>query len=178
MNNFSVRRLGLLLRRDFSVGYKSVFIAMAAVGGFVILVSVLSALVRKFGPIHFQLYLPLLFLGGFIVTSLIFKELHLNGQGVFYMTLPGSNLEKFLSKLLVTSLGYAFGSLFFYTAVSSAAEGINRVIFGYGHAFFNPFTRQVLLFPVAWRLLPRDCPWLENHCLTDSSVTGIPVGRP
>jgi len=145
MNNFSIRRLGLLLRRDFSAGYKSIFIAMAAVGGFVILVSVLSALGRELGPIHFQLYFALLFIGGFIATSMIFKELHLNGQSVFYLTLPGSNLEKFLSKLLVTSLGYAFGSLFFYTAVSSAAEGINRLIFGYGHAFFNPFTRGVLL---------------------------------
>jgi len=145
MRDFSIRRLGLLLRRDFSAGYKSVFIAMAAVGGFVILVSVLSALGRELGSIHFQLYFPLLFIGGFIATSLSFKELYLNGQGVFYLTLPGSSLEKFLSKLLVTSLGYALGSLFFYTAVSSAAEGINRVIFGYGHAFFNPFTRRVLL---------------------------------
>ena len=145
MNNFSIRRLGLLLRRDFSAGYKSVLIAMAAVGGFVILVSVLSTLGRELGPIHEPMYVPLLFLGGYIVTSLIFKELHLNGQSVYYLTLPGSSLEKYLSKLLVTSAGYAFGSLFFYTAVSSAVEGINRLIFGYGHPFFNPFSRTVLL---------------------------------
>ena len=145
MNSFSLRRLGMLLRRDFSAGYKSVFIAMAAVGGFVILVSVVSAFGRELGPIHKTMYYPLLFLGGYIVTSLTFKELHLNGQGVFYLTLPGSNLEKYLSKLLVTSAGYAFGSLFFYTAVSSAAEGINRLIFGYGHPFFNPFERYTLI---------------------------------
>jgi hypothetical protein len=145
MNEFSIRRLGLLLRRDFSAGYKSVFIAMAAVGGFVILVLFISALGRERAPIHYQMYFPLLFLGGYIVTSLIFKEIHLNGQSVFYLTLPGSSLEKFVSKLLVTSVGYAFGSLFFYTAISSAAEGINRLVFGYGHPFFNPFARQVLL---------------------------------
>jgi hypothetical protein len=144
-DTFSIRRLGRLLRRDFSAGYKSVFIAMAAVGGFVILVSVLSVLGRAGGPIHGTLYFPLLFIGGFIATSMIFKEVHLNGQSVFYLTLPGSSLEKFLSKLLVSSLGYAFGSLFFYTAVSSAAEGINRLIFGHGHAFFNPFTREIML---------------------------------
>jgi hypothetical protein len=145
MNNFSILRLGRLLRRDFSAGYKSVFIAMAAVGGFILLVSVVSALGRELGPMHIQLYIPLLFIGGYIVTSLTFKELHLNGQSVFYLTLPGSALEKYLSKLLVTSVGYAFGSLFFYTAVSSAAEGINRLIFGYGHPFFNPFDRIVLI---------------------------------
>jgi magnesium-transporting ATPase (P-type) len=146
MNAFSFKRLTLLLRRDFSIGYKSVLIAMAAVGGFVILVSVLSTLGRELGPIHEQMYVPLLFLGGYIVTSLIFKELHLNGQSVFYLTLPGSSLEKYLSKLLVTTVGYAFGSLFFYTAVSSAVEGINRLIFGYGHPFFNPFERSTMIF--------------------------------
>jgi magnesium-transporting ATPase (P-type) len=150
MKSFSIRRLGLLLRRDFSTGYKSVLIAMAAVGGFVILVSVLSTLGRELGPIHPQMYVPLLFLGGYIVTSLTFKELHLNGQGVFYLTLPGSSLEKYLSKLLVTSAGYAFGSLFFYTAVASAVEGINRLIFGYGHPFFNPFSRTMLLIVAAY----------------------------
>ena len=145
MNNLNIRRLALLLRRDFSAGYKSVIIAMAAVGGFVILVTIVTAFGRQLGPIHNQMYYPLLFLGGYIITSLVFKELHLDGQSVFYLTLPGSTLEKFLSKLLVTSVGYAYGSLFFYTAVSSAAEGINRLIFGYGHPFFNPFERATMI---------------------------------
>jgi hypothetical protein len=145
MNKFSARRFALLLRRDFSAGYKSVIIAMAAVGGFIFLVTVISALARQLGPIHKTMYYPLLFIGGYVVTSLAFKELHLNGQSVFYLTLPGSGLEKYLSKLLVTSAGYAFGSLFFYTAVSAAAEGVNRLIFGYGHPFFNPFQRYTLI---------------------------------
>jgi hypothetical protein len=141
----SLRRLGLLLRRDFSGGYRGVLMAMVAVGGFVILASVVSAFSRDLGPMHPTLYVQLLFIGGFIVTSLTFRELHLDGQSVFYLTLPGSALEKFLSKLLVTSLGYAVGSLLFYTAVSSAAEGINRLIFGYGHPFFDPFDPTILL---------------------------------
>jgi hypothetical protein len=146
----SLRRLGLLLRRDFSAGYRTVIVAMLAVGGFVILISVLSALSGNLRPIHGTLYIELLFIGGLIVTSLIFKELHLNGRGVFYLTLPGSVLEKFLSKLLVTSIGYAAGSLIFYTAVSSAAEGLNRLIFGYGHPFFNPWQRYILLAVAAY----------------------------
>ncbi len=145
VQGLNLRRLGLLLRRDFSSGYKTVLIAMLAVGGFVLLVSVLSTFSGEGGPIHTMLYIQLLFIGGLIVTSLTFRELHLNGQSVFYLTLPGSSLEKFLSKLLVTSVGYAFGSLFFYTAVSSAAEGINRAIFGYGHAFLNPFQREIMM---------------------------------
>jgi hypothetical protein len=139
------RRLGLLLRRDLTFGYRSLLVAMLAVGGFYILSSVVSALARNLSPVHQGNYVFLLFVGGFIVSSLAFKELHLDPQNVFYLTLPGSPLEKFLSKLLVTSIGYAVGSLLFYTAVSSAAEGINRLIFGYGRPFFDPFDRNVLL---------------------------------
>jgi hypothetical protein len=145
MKSFSIRRLALLLRRDASAGYKSVLIAMAAVGGFVILVSVLSAFGGELGPIYDCIYIPLLFLGGYIVTSLSFKELHTNGQGMTYLSLPGSSFEKFLSKLLVSSVGYAAGSLLFHAAVAAAAEAINRLVFGYGHPFFNPFSRTILL---------------------------------
>ncbi|MBA7631926.1 hypothetical protein ES703_39463 [subsurface metagenome] len=142
---FSLRRFVLLLKRDFSSGYRSVLIAMAAVAGFAILVSVLSMLRRSNGEFHLSLYTNLLFIGGFIVTSLAFKELHQNERSYFYLTLPGSRLEKFASKLLVTSLGYAVGTLFFYTAVAALSEGINKLIFGYGHPFFNPFRLEVLL---------------------------------
>jgi hypothetical protein len=32
----------------------------------------------------------------------------------------------------------------FYTAAAAASEGINRLVFGFGNAFFNPFDRHVL----------------------------------
>jgi len=143
--SLNARRLGLLVLRELSGGYRSVVIAMLAVGGFVILSSVFSAFTRQLGSMHARLYAQLLFVAGLIVTSLSFREIHQDSRSVFYLTLPGSTLEKFLSKLLVTSLGFVLGSLVFYTAAAAAAEGLNRLIFGYGHPFFRPFDRDVLL---------------------------------
>jgi hypothetical protein len=153
MERMSPRRLWLLLRRDFSNGYRAMFIAMAAVGGFVLLVSVLSALGGSQPFLHVGLFIQLLFVGGIVITSMTFREIHQNGQSIFYLTLPGSILEKFLSKLLVSSLGYAIGALIYYTAVSSLGEGLNRLLFHAGHPFFNPFSRTVLLASAAYLVI-------------------------
>ena len=40
------RRFALLIKRDFLIGYRGIFIAMAAAGGFIILVTVLANLGR------------------------------------------------------------------------------------------------------------------------------------
>jgi hypothetical protein len=149
---FKPRRFGQLLLRDLAGGYRSMLVAMAAVAGTVIMISALTVLgMRVAGGrtgvwnFHFNFYSNLLFLGGFIVTSLAFREAQQNGgSGIFYLTLPASSLEKYASKLLTTSVGYALGSVVFYTAVAAASEGINRLIFGFGNPFFNPFDLRVL----------------------------------
>jgi hypothetical protein len=148
---FKPRRFGQLLLRDLAGGYRSMLVAMAAVAGTVILVSALTVLGMQLsgrhagtGNFHVSMFGNLLFLGGFIVTSLAFREIRQNGGGILYLTLPASSLEKFASKLLTTSVGYAVGSAVFYTAVAAASEGINRLIFGFGNSFFNPFETGVL----------------------------------
>ncbi|MCX7028948.1 MAG: hypothetical protein NTU62_02370 [Spirochaetes bacterium] len=148
---FKPSRFAQLLLRDLTGGYRSMLVAMAAVAGTVILISGLTVLGMQLSGrhagasnFHFNLYNNLLFLGGFIVSSLAFREIRQNGGGIFYLTLPASALEKYASKLISTSVGYALGSAVFYTAVAAASEGINRLIFGFGNAFFNPFDTGVL----------------------------------
>jgi len=148
---FKPRRFAQLVLRDLASGYRSMLVAMAAVAGTVIMISALTVLgLKTAGSVtgvwnfHTNLFNNLLFLGGFIVTSLAFREARQNGGGIFYLTLPASSLEKFASKLLTTSVGYALGSTVFYTAVAAASEGINRLIFGFGNPFFNPFDLRVL----------------------------------
>jgi hypothetical protein len=151
------RRLGLLLQRDLQGGYRGVLITMAAVAGFVVLVSALSLLGgaagEGFRAFHVGMYTNLLFVGGFVVTSLAFREMYQNGRGYQYLTLPGSALEKFTSKLLLTSVGYALATLVVYSAAAAVSEGINRAIFGFGHALFNPFTREVLTAALVYLVL-------------------------
>jgi len=148
---FSPRRFGQLLLRDLAGGYRGILIAMAAVAGVVILLSGLTALIQAAanrtatgGNFHGGFFIELLFFGGFIITSLTFREARQNGSAIFYMTLPASAFEKLVSKLLVTTVGFAVGSLVFFTATAAASEGLNRLVFGVGHEFFNPFDPRIL----------------------------------
>ena len=161
--HFQPRRLWLLLKRDLMNGYKGLLIAMASVGGAVILISMLKTWTRSSDPFYTGFFGALLFIGGYIVTSLAFRELHQNGRGYLYLTLPGSLLEKLTSKLLITSLGYALGCLVFMSAVSGLSEGINRLIFDRGHALFNPFSRDIL-FATAFYLVTQSVFLLGSVC--------------
>jgi hypothetical protein len=151
MGFFGPRRFGQLLLRDLTGGYRSMLIAMAAVAGVILICSALSMLGDLYGtrqtysPLgyHFGFFAGLLFVGGYVVTSLTFREARQTGSSGFYLTLPASLFEKLASKLLATSVGYALGAVLFCTAVSAASEGINTLIFGRSHAIFDPFEPAV-----------------------------------
>jgi len=160
--SFSIRRFGRLLLRELAHSYRGLLIAMAAVAGGVIVVSAIGALAMSAGgaPVgtvrgdgYFGFYQNLLFLGGFIITSLAFREVWQAGSGIAYLTLPGSLFEKFVVKLLLTSVGFAAGTLVFVSAVAAASEGLDRLLFGVGHGFFNPFTPAVLQAVVRYVVL-------------------------
>jgi hypothetical protein len=153
MGFWSPRRFGQLLLRELVTGYRSLLIAMAAVAGALIVISLLTALgismsgtnVRiNGGDFYLGFFQNLLFIGGFVVTSLAFREIWQNGGGIFYLTVPGSIFEKFTTKLLVTAVGYAVGVTVFFSLAAAAAEGLTLLVFGVGHGFFNPLDARVL----------------------------------
>jgi len=141
---FSFRRLGLLLRREAALSWRGAAIAAASVAGFVLIVSLLSAAGGSRAPVYDGFFSLILFLGGWITASLVFRELRQTAQGIAYLTLPGSALEKVLSKLLVSAVGYAVGVTVLYTAVSVLSEGIDRLVVGSGHPLFDPLAVPVL----------------------------------
>ena len=149
---FKPRRFTQLLFRDFTANYKTTLIAMAAVGGGVLVAAVLTAVSGRItghwqpgdGSFYFGFFTNILFIGGFIVSSFAFREAHRRGSGIFYMTIPASIFEKLASKLLVTSLGFAAGTLIFVAAVSALSEAVVWLIFGKGLGFFNPVSLAAL----------------------------------
>ena len=138
--------MGLLLRRDVAYGYRSTLIAMASVAGVIILLSLLTMLGAgtSGNNFHLSFFGALLFVGGFIYTSLVFRELHNGAAATLFLTLPSSTLEKFASKALVTSVGYAVGVVAFSTVTAALSEGLNWLIFRTHHELFNPADLRVL----------------------------------
>ena len=100
----STRRFGHILLRELAGSYRGLLIAMAAIGGVLIIISALMAMGHAAGAAPggvsgFLLgyFRNMLFLGGFILTSMAFREVRQNGGGSFYFTLPGSLFEKLLA---------------------------------------------------------------------------------
>jgi hypothetical protein len=143
---FDPRRFALLVRRDVAYGYRSTLIAAASVAGVIVLLSLLTTLASRVGgtSVHLSFFGGVLFIGGFVYTSLVFREIHAGPAAALFLTLPSTPLEKFASKAVVTSVGYALGVLVFSTVVSAVAEGLDWLIFRAHNALFNPVGLDVL----------------------------------
>jgi len=85
-----------------------------------------------------------LFLGGFILTSVFFSQDMFNRIGQHnWLMLPASSEEKFLSKALITAVGYpiALTALFFISSV--IIESMTTIFFKDAFILFNPLSVEV-----------------------------------
>jgi hypothetical protein len=141
---FNVKRFWLLIKRDVYTQYKTYLVGLGAIFSILIIVNVASIASYKYWNFNLVFYPLTLFIGGFIFTSLCFNELYQEQSRVSYVTLPASVLEKFISKLVITSIGYVLVSLVIYFLFSVIVFFLNSLIFGIAHRIFNPF------HPVIW----------------------------
>ena len=143
-NIISPRRLLYLLKRDILSNINTTLIVFGAVTAVIYLISALTA--YNHAPseqLYFSLFTNLLFIGGLIVTSMIFKEMHRKETAQNYLLLPASNFEKFFSRLLISTIGFAAITLIGLTVISYLSEGVNTLIFKRHNQIFNPFTKTV-----------------------------------
>jgi hypothetical protein len=108
--NFS--RLGLLLRRQILSNGRSLLIAFGGVAGFLLIVTLLVA---YFDPSELNnlksLYFSAMFIGGFIMTSNMYAELHQIQRSYSYLTLPVSVSERLLSGWIISGIIFPAVSL-------------------------------------------------------------------
>jgi len=143
-NIISPNRLLFLLRRDIFSNINTTVIAFGAVTAVICFISAIRAYNNAPSiQLYFSLFTNLLFIGGFIVTSMIFKEIHRKETAQNYILLPASNFEKFLSRLLISTVGFALFSIIAITVISYLSEGINSLIFKRHNEIFNPFSKAV-----------------------------------
>ena len=150
---FSLGRLFLLLKKDFLTHYRTILIATAAIAGFVIFASAISALKHNGVDFHLKLYFMLLYIAGFIVTSRAFREMYNSQKSYTYMTLPVSPLEKFTERLILTSIVYALGTFAIYFVVAAISETLNQLLFGYTPALLSPLSRAFLISIAAFLVI-------------------------
>ncbi len=145
-NIISPNRLLYLLKRDILSNINTTLIVFGAATAVIYLISVIMAYnSAPSGQLYFSLFTNLLFAGGFIVTSMVFKEMHRKETAQNYLLLPASNFEKFFSRLLISTIGFALITVVGVTVISYLSEGVNSLIFKRHNVIFNPFTKTVWL---------------------------------
>jgi hypothetical protein len=107
-NKFKINRLYLLIQRQLIINKKNLLIAFAACFGTILTVFLLiiyGSSIIQYQPL-LAISFSVIFMGGYIFTSIGFNELHSPEKAYQYLTLPATTLEKLLSVWLLTSLIY------------------------------------------------------------------------
>lgn len=122
MNTLILNRLYRLIKIDITTNRKNILITSAA---FIVILALL--------PFHFSgstgAYLWILYIGGFMITNKAFNEMHNHRKAFTYLTLPCSNLERFLSKFLLTTVIFAIGLLAAFYLCSLLSVITNEIFF-------------------------------------------------
>jgi len=142
--SFRPMRVILLIRNALVLNRSSIAFVAGAAAGILLFVSLMDVFGARRPRLHQYLYLLVLFSGGLLLTGRSFKALHDPVQGLSWLLLPASLLEKTLARVLLTTVVYAAGSMLLYLAFSILSEGLNLLLFERRHALFFPFDPLVL----------------------------------
>ena len=140
----SARRLWLLLRADFIVGYRHLIAVGGALAAAIFVASVATGGDFAFGRVFYRECFGLsLFIWGIVASSRAFRPLHAKARNEAWLLVPASALEKTLARLLAVTIGLVAFLLVFIALLSLVVETINLLLFGDRNAFFDPFDPAV-----------------------------------
>jgi len=121
-DTLNLKRLSHLIINDLRLQAKTILIAAAAI---IIFIMLMPFRVTDDSSAYFNI----LYVGGFIFTSVAFSDLHNRSKAHLFLMLPCSNLERFLSKWFLTSVGFAMGALIIYYILSVIGVAFYLVMF-------------------------------------------------
>jgi hypothetical protein len=139
-NHFEVSRFWLLLKMELSRSRKGLVMTLLIILGVMFILGLLLAPVMDPTMVVYEYssgYAFTLLIGGFILSSLAYRDLGNHLRRYHYLTLPVSTLERFLSMWLLTSLGWIVLYTLVFTLYTLFATALGQLIFS--HLTFVPF---------------------------------------
>lgn len=132
MNAFSLKRFGLLLRREIIENGRPVLLAMITLFGFSLIVFLLNQQNGQSQTNGFNAFIGFYLITyialGLLVVGMAFPDFRNKGRATTLLAIPATNFEKWLSSFLLTSIGFFIvfhiGALiFYYTTVLLVGHG-------------------------------------------------------
>ncbi len=140
---FNPARLRFLIVRDVFLSGRSMIITSVTLFLVIVVISILNNLSRHSGFSHFSNFLLILIIAGYVISAKAFIDIHSKSRAYEWFMLPASLFEKFVARLIITSVGWAVLFTVLYSLASVTGESLNLVLFGYRHDLFNPFSKDV-----------------------------------
>jgi hypothetical protein len=131
------RQLALLLRNEFLSQSRPVLVTAAAAFALLAVSWIVNVAIGQAGDFYPFFFGATMVVGGVVLASRAFAELHDPLRCTAYLTLPASLPEKYLSKLLLTSVGYAAAVTAFFYVFSFTAWLAARLVFGLSMPVFG-----------------------------------------
>ena len=133
--NFDFDRFLKQMKWDALQNYRFVYIFYMVIFGLMMFTDVNGG----GGQLHNGLFWTTIFLGGLIFTSIIFDEFNEPQSKQFYLTTPSSHLEKFSSKLFLTTVAYTMTTMIAFSIMSFIATFLLELRSETDLPSFNPF---------------------------------------
>ena len=143
---FDVLRFELVLRREIKVNIRNYLGIAAFIFGLYFLIYLIAFFTGNPPGPDFDrgFFSSFLIIGGSIFTSLAFNELKAP-VGYFYLTFPASMPEKYLSKWIITSLGWTITYIVSYYIFFFIEHMLFRIILGKDLALINILDRGQMI---------------------------------
>ncbi len=138
ISSLSFKRLYYLIKYEVMSNYRQGIVTVGAVAGVLLVIGFIFGGMSTRAGLDFW-YNAVVFGGGILFSSASFKEIHNPQTAVHYLLLPATSLEKFLSKLILTTVGYLIGTAVFYFIFTAAVSLLKLAVYGSLGPVFDPF---------------------------------------
>lgn len=144
-------RIIYLLRKQIFEDKKGLITYAATVFGIMLIGSLIGGYTDsirppELDPAYLELFSGLLFLGGFIMTSLTFAgSMYSKVKQHSWLMIPASAGEHLASKIIYHALMYPIALILFTFLGSAISEGTSLLLFGRSALIFDPFRSDVWL---------------------------------
>jgi hypothetical protein len=179
MSQFNTSRFVRLFSNDVLQQWRRVWIAtLALVGiGLICYVTNVEPHAATRPALYEFLFSVVLIVGGLALTGVIFTDMHHPLRSAQYLTLPCSNLERFVSRYLITGPLYYLYVLVGYAIFDWAAALIADAVVGARGAPFAPFSlrmREIALYYFgAHALMFAGAIYFRSHALVKTALSVV-----
>jgi len=140
-----INRLIMYTKVKISLSKRMFLISLAGYLGLTFIISFFIAVNIQGGSaevlnnFHLVAYIVLLFIGSVFISGKAYHDMNTTEKSITQLMIPASNFEKFISPLLLTSIGWIIISFTSYMLFALTSNMIWSVVFDLNSWYFNLF---------------------------------------